>query len=183
MGALAEIKETFVLIGDSWQVYFHPVTRSAEVILTKILHRAKYLHGQGYSFRSQPIHFYSMFNGEITLEDYIKLDEAIILYYFQMWQEEEDSILRDLCCRFMNRNLYKYAEFEPAKEYKKLAELSVLFEKAGIDPEYVLAANHSVAAHHIPAILHWEHIPVIISLTALIHWIEANMLGFRQNRI
>ncbi len=24
-----------------WQVYFHPVTRSAEVILTKILHRAK----------------------------------------------------------------------------------------------------------------------------------------------
>ena len=28
-----------------WQVYFHPVTRSAEVILTKILHRAKYLMG------------------------------------------------------------------------------------------------------------------------------------------
>ncbi|KOP71777.1 hypothetical protein AMS60_20990 [Bacillus sp. FJAT-21945] len=126
-----------------WQVYFHPVTRSAEVILTKILHRAKYLHEHGYSFQSQPIHFYSMFNGELTLEDYIKLDEAIILYYFQMWQEEEDPILRDLCCRFMNRNLYKYAEFEPAKEYKKLAELSVLFEKAGIDPDYYLVVDSS----------------------------------------
>lgn len=126
-----------------WQVYFHPVTRSAEVILTKILHRAKYLHGLGYSFKSQPIHFYSMFNGELTLEDYIKLDEAIILYYFQMWQEEEDPILRDLCRRFMNRNLYKYAEFEPAKEYKKLAELSVLFEKAGIDPDYYLVVDSS----------------------------------------
>ena len=36
-----------------WQVYFHPVTRSAEVILTKILHRAKDLYEQAYSFKSQ----------------------------------------------------------------------------------------------------------------------------------
>lgn len=126
-----------------WQVYFHPVTRSAEVILTKILHRAKDLHEQKYTFKYDPIHFYSLFNGEITLEDYIKLDEAIILYYFQMWQEEEDPILKDLCCRFMDRNLYKYVEFDPAKEYKKLAELSTLFKKAGIDPEYYLVVDSS----------------------------------------
>ncbi|MBP2242542.1 HD superfamily phosphohydrolase [Cytobacillus eiseniae] len=126
-----------------WQVYFHPVTRSAEVILTKILHRAKQLHETSYSFKSQPVHFYSMFNGEMKLQDYIKLDEAVILYYFQMWQEEEDSILRDLCCRFMNRNLYKYSEFDPAKEYKKLAELSILFERAGIDPDYYLVVDSS----------------------------------------
>ncbi len=126
-----------------WQVYFHPVTRSAEVILTKILHRAKDLHEQKYKFKYDPIHFYSLFNGEITLEDYIKLDEAIILYYFQMWQEEEDPILKDLCCRFMDRNLYKYVEFDPAKEYKKLAELSALFKKAGMDPEYYLVVDSS----------------------------------------
>ncbi|CAM3598332.1 HD domain-containing protein [Cytobacillus oceanisediminis] len=126
-----------------WQVYFHPVTRSAEVILTKILHRAKDLHKQNYTFKYDPIHFYSLFSGEITLEDYIKLDEAIILYYFQMWQEEEDHILRDLSCRFMDRNLYKYVEFDPAKEYKKLAELSGLFKKAGIDPEYYLVVDSS----------------------------------------
>lgn len=126
-----------------WQVYFHPVTRSAEVILTKILHRAKHLYEQTYSFKSDPIHFYSLFKGETTLEDYIKLDEAIILYYFQMWQEEEDPVLRDLCCRFMNRNLFKYVEFDPAKEYKKLADLSVLFQKAGIDPEYYLVVDSS----------------------------------------
>ena len=33
-----------------WQVYFHPVSRSAEVILTKILHRAKHLNESGYKF-------------------------------------------------------------------------------------------------------------------------------------
>jgi HD superfamily phosphohydrolase len=126
-----------------WQVYFHPVTRSAEVILTKILHRAKHLHEGGYSFKHMPLHFYSLFEDKVTLEDYLKLDEGIFLYYFQIWQEEEDEVLKDLCCRFINRNLFKYVEFDPAREYKKLAKLSQLFVEAGIDPEYYLVVDSS----------------------------------------
>jgi HD superfamily phosphohydrolase len=126
-----------------WQVYFHPVTRSAEVILTKILHRAKALYEQNYSFKSNPVHFYSVFKEAITLEDYIRLDESIILYYFQMWQEEDDPILKDLCRRFTNRNLFKYVEFDPAKEYRKLNELFKLFEEAEIDPDYYLVVDSS----------------------------------------
>lgn len=126
-----------------WQVYFHPVTRSAEVILTKILHRAKELYSTSYSFKQHPVHFTSLFEHTLTLEDYLKLDEAVILYYFQMWENEEDKILSDLCKRFVGRNLFKYVEFDPAKEYKKLAELSVLFAKAGIDPDYYLVVDSS----------------------------------------
>ncbi|MGG3469427.1 HD domain-containing protein [Neobacillus pocheonensis] len=126
-----------------WQVYFHPVSRSAEVILTKILHRAKHLFEENYSFKHEPIHFTSFFHEQVTLEDYLKLDESVILYYFQIWQEEDDPILRDLCRRFVNRNLFKYTEFDPAKEYKKLAELTRLFEKAGIDPDYYLVVDSS----------------------------------------
>lgn len=126
-----------------WQVYFHPVSRSAEVILTKILHRAKQLYENNYSFKNNPIHFYSFFTDSVTLEDYLKLDESIIMFYFQIWQEEDDGILSDLCRRFVNRNLFKYAEFDPAKEYKKLAELNRLFEKAGIDPDYYLVVDSS----------------------------------------
>jgi uncharacterized protein len=126
-----------------WQVYFHPVSRSAEVILTKILHRAKQLFAENYSFKLEPIHFYSFFNEQVTLEDYLKLDEAIMFYYFQIWQEEVDPILSDLCKRFVNRNLFKFAEFDPAKEYKKLAELTALFEQAGLDPEYYLVVDSS----------------------------------------
>ena len=44
-----------------WQVYFHPVTSSAEVILTKILHRAKELIINYYAFKHEPTHFYSIF--------------------------------------------------------------------------------------------------------------------------
>jgi HD superfamily phosphohydrolase len=126
-----------------WQVYFHPVSRSAEVILTKILHRAKQLLENNYTFKYEPIHFTSLFHEQVTLEDYLKLDESVCFYYFQIWQEENDAILSDLCRRFVNRNLFKYVEFDPAKEYKKLAELTVLFEKAGIDPEYYLVVDSS----------------------------------------
>lgn len=126
-----------------WQVYFHPVSRSAEVILTKILHRAKQLFEENYSFKFEPIHFTSFFHEKATLEDYLKLDESVIMYYFQIWQEEADPILSDLCLRFVNRNLFKYAEFDPAKEYKKLAELTSLFQKAGMDPEYYLVVDSS----------------------------------------
>ncbi|MEH7272081.1 HD domain-containing protein [Neobacillus vireti] len=126
-----------------WQVYFHPVSRGAEVILSKILHRAKQLYENNYSFKYEPIHFYTFFTNQVTLEDYLKLDESIILFYFQIWQEEADLIISDLCRRFVNRNLFKYAEFDPAKEYKKLAELTRMFEKAGIDPEYYLVVDSS----------------------------------------
>ncbi|MGM7682073.1 HD domain-containing protein [Cytobacillus sp. Hm23] len=127
-----------------WQVYFHPVTRSAEVILTKILHRAMHLYKENYSFKSQPVHFYSLFENKLVLADYLKLDEGVILYYFQAWQEEEDAILCDLCQRFLNRNLFKYVEFNPSNdEMTKLIELTKLFNEAGIDPEYYLVVDSS----------------------------------------
>jgi HD superfamily phosphohydrolase len=45
----------------------------------------------------------------------------------------------------MNRNLFQYAEFNPAAtmEMKKLMELTALFKKAGIDPDYYLVVDSS----------------------------------------
>ncbi|WP_046174620.1 HD domain-containing protein [Domibacillus indicus] len=126
-----------------WQVYFHPVTRSAEVLLSKTLHRAKVLYEQGYAFRQQPVHFTSLFEGDCSLEEYVNLDESVVMFYFHAWQAEEDAVLRDLCSRFMNRNLFKYVEFDPAAEQEKYAELEELFRKAGIDPEYYLVHDSS----------------------------------------
>ncbi|WP_088104463.1 HD domain-containing protein [Halalkalibacter urbisdiaboli] len=126
-----------------WQVYFHPVTRSAEVILSKILKRAKDLHEGGYEFKQLPHHFYSFFSGKGSLSDYLRLDESIALYYFQIWQEEEDRILRDLCVRFLDRKLFKYVEFNPNQRMTDWPELQALFLKAGIDPEYYLVVDSS----------------------------------------
>lgn len=126
-----------------WQVYFHPVTRSAEVILTKILHRAKRLYESNYPFKVEPIPFLSFFKGDVSLADYIKLDEAVVMYYFQMWTEEEDPILRDLSYRFMNRRLFKYVEFDPNLQMSDWMKLHQLFQQVDLDPDYYLVVDSS----------------------------------------
>ncbi|MYL59923.1 HD domain-containing protein [Virgibacillus halodenitrificans] len=127
-----------------WQVYFHPVTRSAEVILSKILHRAKFLfETEDFTFKLEPTHFISFFKGKVDLQEYLRLDEGIVSYYFQLWQEEEDEILQDLCERFLDRRLFKYIEFNPNLQMNDWMELYRLFQKAGIDPEYYLVVDSS----------------------------------------
>ncbi|MEI3612061.1 HD domain-containing protein [Pseudogracilibacillus sp. SO30301A] len=126
-----------------WQVYFHPVTRSAEVILTKIFHRVKHLYEKGYQFKMNPTPLLSFFRGEVKINDYLQLDESVINYYFQQWQHEDDEVLRDLSSRFVNRILFKYIEFKPEKHMDKYETLQNLFREAGIDPDYYLVIDSS----------------------------------------
>ncbi len=126
-----------------WQVYFHPVTRSAEVILTKIFHRAKDLFEKDYTFKENPTLLEGLFKNEITVEDYLALDEAVVYYYFQRWQYEDDFILKDLAERFVNRRLFKYKEFEFNSHLNIFKELETLFSEAGIDPDYYLVIDSS----------------------------------------
>lgn len=126
-----------------WQVYFHPVTRSAEVILRKIFQRAKHLFQSGYTFNQDPLLLLPLLKDQVDLQDYLRLDEAVVLYYFQSWLTEEDSILVDLCDRFINRRLYKYVEFNPSTQMKIWIELVQLFKQVGIDPDYYLELDSS----------------------------------------
>ncbi|AKG03697.1 hypothetical protein AAV35_002100 [Salimicrobium jeotgali] len=126
-----------------WQIYFHPVTRSAEVILSKILKRAKELYKNGYEFELKPVHFFSFFEEAPSLEEYLDLDENVVMYYFQMWIREKDPILSDLCERFVNRKLFKYIEFNPNLQMNAWRELYDLFEEAGVDPRFYLEVDSS----------------------------------------
>ncbi|SDB81653.1 hypothetical protein SAMN05421734_101120 [Pelagirhabdus alkalitolerans] len=126
-----------------WQVYFHPVSRSAEVILSRILHRAKQLNHEGYQFKQEPTHFLSFFKEDVSLNDYINLDETIVMYYFQMWIDEDDPILSDLCARFTNRRLFKYVDFDSEEDPNAFEELKALFEAVGINTDYYLIVDSS----------------------------------------
>lgn len=123
-----------------WQVYFHPVTRSAEVVLRKIFQRAKKLALSGYAFRLEPDLLMPFFQEKVSLEDYLALDESVIFFYMQQWRRDKDPILSDLCARFLDRNLFKYVEYNP-RDFRLLAELRQLFSEAGIDPEYYLEVD------------------------------------------
>lgn len=117
-----------------WQIYFHPVSRGGEVLLNLALKRAKYLFEKGYAFKQFPKYFIPFFQENITVADYLRLDEMVVNFYLQEWIHEEDEVLSDLSNRFVNRELFKYLPFDGSVITEN--EIRELFVKAGIDPDY-----------------------------------------------
>ncbi|WP_028595216.1 HD domain-containing protein [Paenibacillus assamensis] len=120
-----------------WQVYFHPVTRSSELMLRLIFQRATELYRSGYRFKYFLPPLNSLFEGTLNAQQYVQLDEAFVQTMFTQWMSEEDERLAELSQRFMERKLYKYVELDEMKEsYKTL--LREQWERVGLDPAYDL---------------------------------------------
>lgn len=120
-----------------WQIYFHPVTRSSEIILRQIFKRAKELYEQGHHFKFLPEPLPSLFNRTMTVQDYLQLDEALVQTAFMQWRKETDELLGELCSRFIDRKLYKYVEMD-SLDIETIEEIRAAFNKAGLNPEYDL---------------------------------------------
>ncbi|KTD88728.1 HD domain-containing protein [Paenibacillus etheri] len=120
-----------------WQVYFHPVTRSSEIILRQIFRRAKELFQEGYNFSFMINPLEDLFRGEVTVKQYLMLDEALVQTAFMQWTLEQDELLSDLCTRFIHRKLYKYVEMENL-DSDMITEIRSSFAAAGLHPEYDL---------------------------------------------
>lgn len=121
-----------------WQVYFHPVTRSAEILLGKIFQRAKVLNEEGYSFSFLIPPMKQLFENKLTIKTYFQLDEALTQTHFMMWSQEQDSILADLCVRFMNRKLFKYIPLDQPVDATLYEQMSQCLLQIGLEPEYYL---------------------------------------------
>ncbi|XEC94999.1 HD domain-containing protein [Paenibacillus tarimensis] len=120
-----------------WQIYFHPVTRSSEIILRQIFRRAKELYMSGHSFNFMLPPFERLFDGSMDVGHYYQLDEASAQTMFMQWMEEKDEILSDLCRRFLHRRLYKYVTMNDKNE-TLWETIRSQFREAGLHPEYHL---------------------------------------------
>ncbi|MNO20632.1 Deoxyguanosinetriphosphate triphosphohydrolase-like protein [compost metagenome] len=120
-----------------WQVYFHPVTRSSEIILRQIFRRAKELYASGHSLSFLPEPLPGLFNRELTVQEYLLLDESLVQTAFMQWRNEKDDLLSDLCTRFLDRKLYKYVEVDSIDK-EMILEIREAFSKAGLHPDYDL---------------------------------------------
>lgn len=120
-----------------WQIYFHPVTRSSEIILRQIFKRAKELYERGHRFKFLPEPLPSLFDRTMTVQDYLQLDEALVQTAFMQWRKETDELLGELCSRFIDRKLYKYVEMD-SLDMETIEEIRAAFDQAGLNPEYDL---------------------------------------------
>lgn len=97
-----------------WQAYLHKTSLVAELILTKILKRAKELTQKGIVLpASEPLLFFM--RQKIELEDFSEtvlntfsqLDDYDIVSALKSWQQHDDFILRSLSKMIINRDLLK----------------------------------------------------------------------------
>ena len=97
-----------------WQAYLHKTSVAAELILTKILKRAKELTQEGLTLHaSEPLQFF--LKNRIHLEDFDAqvlarfsyLDDYDILGAIKSWQFHTDYVLSELSKMIINRDLLK----------------------------------------------------------------------------
>ena len=108
-----------------WQAYLHKTSVVAELILTKILKRAKELTQKGTILPcSEPLQFF--LQNKISLTDFDKsvldkfsyLDDYDVLGAIKAWQFHDDFVLQSLCRMTLNRDLLKIqmTDDKPNKE-------------------------------------------------------------------
>ena len=108
-----------------WQAYLHKTSVVAELILTKILKRAKELTQKGILLPcSEPLQFF--LQNKISLVDFDKnvldkfsyLDDYDVLGAIKAWQFHDDFVLQSLCRMILNRDLLKIqmTDDKPNKE-------------------------------------------------------------------
>jgi HD superfamily phosphohydrolase len=97
-----------------WQAYLHKTSVAAELVLTKILKRAKELTHHGKTLTaSDPLQFF--LQNKISLEDFNAdvltkfsyLDDFDIISAIKAWQFNDDFVLSELSKMIINRDLPK----------------------------------------------------------------------------
>lgn len=129
-----------------WQVYFHPVTRSSEIILDKLFQRVKALYECGFSFQFLPEPLPQLFDRSLSVTEYLRLDEAFIYMCMHQWCDERDNILADLCDRFLHRRLFDYVSMDGLQHHALDRIKAALYDK-GLDPAYYMEID---SRHDLP---------------------------------
>ena len=126
-----------------WQAYLHKTSLVAELILTKVLKRAKELTLKGVQLPcSEPLLFF--LQNRIALENFdanildlfSQLDDFDIISALKSWQRQDDFILSSLSKMIINRDLPKI---------KVVADKALLDEIGPLQERFAAENNISIA--------------------------------------
>lgn len=123
-----------------WQVYYHPATRCYEQILISIFKRVKDLYEQG-KINCDLEYLVPFITNEVSVQDYLNLDECICFYYFKKLSQCSDPVLSDLCHRLLNRKLFAYVDYRSLNQKMQIEQQCL---KAGYDPRYYVFADDQI---------------------------------------
>src|SRR6478609_521356 len=129
-----------------WQVYLHKTSLCAELILTKVLKRAKELTERGIVLPCGEVLLFFMQN-KVTLETFdqktvklfTKLDDFDIISALKAWESNDDFILSSLSKMIINRDLLK---IKLTNDKVPLEELQLQKERFSIQNKISLAETN-----------------------------------------
>ena len=99
-----------------WQVYYHPVSRAYEVILSKIYRRVKDLLLSNFPFQGNVEPLRRVMINPNDLDSYIKLDDFYVNGLISSFADSKDDILRELSKDFLNRRIWGYLNDTPQNQ-------------------------------------------------------------------
>jgi HD superfamily phosphohydrolase len=130
------------------QVYFHKSTRAAETMIRLILRRAQTLLEDGARLPTVLPVMETVARGRaISLEDYLSLDDQVLLVAMRSWEAAADPILSDLATRLSRRALFKTIELGNVESDRSpddaLAIARDIAVRRGLDPDLYVAIDRA----------------------------------------
>jgi HD superfamily phosphohydrolase len=126
-----------------WQVYLHKTVLAAEMMLVKIIHRAKELISKGEDLKAASDAFDFFLHQaagpsviETNLDVFCRLDDHDVMATIKNWCNHPDQILATLCGFLTDRHLYKVKlQSSAVDENWKEARTREAVDQLGIAPQ------------------------------------------------
>jgi len=130
-----------------WQVYFHPVSRSFEIVLKMLFKRLSYLYNNEPRLLKGCKSFYPIFEGrELNITEHCLLDEMTCISMFKEMSSSDDAIASDLSNRLLNRELFEHEDYD-SKSYESIR---THLETEGLDSTYYLYVDDTMKMPYEP---------------------------------
>lgn len=111
------------------EVYQHPLKRQLENIVQKVFRRARELEAAGQLENLDGL-IKKVLMDKLSLEDYLDLDDNILIYQMSVWRKSKDEILSSLCRAFVDRK--KFQRYRASTDKSLETFLNEELEKKGI---------------------------------------------------
>lgn len=118
-------------------VYYHKTTRAAEQMLRNILQEAVE-QVRAEKLKEVPEFFKELAQGKCSLENYLKLDDFLLLGYVDYWSERADD-LGQLCKRLKFRQIFKTLQYDDDLDAsvfeKNMQNVRLIAQKKNFNPD------------------------------------------------
>lgn len=130
------------------QVYLHPTTRSADLLMRRLFERVLEQHHRGAADVGTRVLAEILDQENRDLQAYLRLNDHTIWHCISQWAQSEDGVVRELADRLLTRRLYKVIQ-DPVRPEVLLEVMGRAAQRSGLPADCLFLEDE---AHNSPYI-------------------------------